>query len=150
MPEVSNTAAIISSAAAIVSSSLAALGLFATALQIKRNRDFQRENTAKGIYRDYLKMAIDNPVLAEGELPQIRECNKMEQYKWFVSYLLWASEEIIDFAPSDSDWRKDITSQLEYHKGYLGSSEFRRNEFSFYSSELRTLLNELTTKSRTA
>jgi hypothetical protein len=122
---------------------LAALGLFATAIQVHRNRAFQKENTAKGVYRDYLKMAVENPILADGDLKQIKDGKRMEQYRWFVSYLLWACEEIITFAPNDPQWKEDVESQLGYHLEYLSGDEFRAHELSFYSTVLQDLIKSL-------
>ena len=117
------------------------IGLCATALQMHRSREYQRENTAKGVYRDYLKMATDNPALANGDRAVIAELKLDEKYKWFVAYFLWACEEVIDFAPDDPAWKKDIESQLKYHKAYLTGSEFKEDELPFYSDKLKSLIS---------
>jgi hypothetical protein len=116
---------------------LAALGLCATAIQVHRNRTSQRENTAKSIYRDYLQMAVNDPLLADGDFQKITTSNGLEKYRWFVSYLLWACEEIIEFAPKDEIWDRDVRQQIGYHRQYLLSSEFKENELGFYSEKLQ-------------
>jgi hypothetical protein len=128
--------------ATIASLVLATAGLAATAIQMQRNRNFQKENTAKAVYRDYLRMATDNPTLANGNYSKIPE-EKREQYKWFVSYFLWACEEVINFAPRDPQWHEDIADQIKYHEEYLCSKEFRDQELPFYSSELQRLIADV-------
>src|ERR1700686_1938015 len=99
---------------------VAAGGLCATAIQLHTTRrfhrqdaaralEFQRENTAKSIYRDYLQMAVAEPILANGDIDEIRKLDLYAKYQWFVSYLLWACEEIIHFVPWDSEWKNDVT-----------------------------------------
>ena len=122
--------------AGLSSLAFAAAGLSATAVQMGRNRNYQKENTAKAVYRDYLKLAVDNPVLADGDLTKIQASGLLDKYRWYVSYFLWACEEVIAFAPTDTEWHQDIVAQLGYHRAYLASDEFSQQELPFYSKEL--------------
>jgi len=142
------TEALLREIATLVGLVFSSVGLCSTALQMHRSRQFQRENTAKGIYRDYLKMATDNPVMADGDLKEIAKLELNKKYKWFVSYFLWACEEVIEFAPDDEAWRTDLDRQLSYHRAYLTSAEFINDELPFYSDGLKSLISNLSRVAR--
>src|SRR5688500_11816035 len=81
-------------------STLATAGIAVVALvfawmQIQSAAGSQREATAQETYREYLKLAIEKPKLAEGFREMPRERLERAEYSWFVSYLLHSSEQIL-------------------------------------------------------
>jgi hypothetical protein len=109
--------------------------------QLTLNRNNQRETTAKAVFREYLKLAFDNPDLAAGGKHEAFVRNaKKERYEWFVAYFLWAAEEILDFAGTDKIWWDNLLSQAKQHRDYLNKSEFRDKELGGYSEKVKTLV----------
>ena len=103
-------------------------------------RSSQREATAKDIYRDYLKLAFDNPEIASG-----RRVDKAmeEKYEWFVAFLLTSCDEIVRIIRGDETWRKGIRVDLKPHLEYLKSPEFDEDGgWALYSSELKDIAGE--------
>jgi hypothetical protein len=91
----------------------------------------QREATAKDIYRDFLRQAIQYPSYADGEQTDDAA------YKWFVAFLLAACDELLLANPNDEGWQQVIEEELYPHCSYLGSKEFNNfGGWGMYSQEL--------------
>jgi hypothetical protein len=75
----------------------------------------QRETTAKVTFREYLKLAFENPDLASGKIDKMDKV-KFEKYRWFVRYFLWAVEEMLRFAKRDPIWLENIRIQMLAHR----------------------------------
>jgi hypothetical protein len=115
---------------------LFALGTFTTALVgvIVALRN-QRETTAKATFREFLKLCVQHPELAEGKPPAAQH----DEYSWFVAYFLWTAEEILDYSPRK--WRKNLAIHIRYHSQYLLTDQrFRKEDLPTYSAPLRRLL----------
>ena len=119
----------------------------------------QREATAKDIYRDYLKLAFENPEFANPSefFWDLSSLKKNEQYRWFVAFMLNSCDEIarselrgkgwreiisLDDTKKREGWRKTILLDLQMHKEYLDDScsEFKADGgWDLYSSELKNI-----------
>ena len=117
----------------IISLILSAVAVCFSVFGLHQNLEFQRENTAKSVYRDYLQMAVKNPKLAGAEV------GLTDQYKWFVAYFLWASEEVLKYASNDTGWRETITTQLNWHRDYL-CGQGQGFDAALYAPELGRLI----------
>jgi hypothetical protein len=109
-------------------------------------RQIQKEATAKQVYSNYLQLAIEHPSFASGFFPA--DPAEKERYKWFVSYMLNACEQILDATSDDKEWRDCGRAQIEFHKNYMVTDErFRTKEKYFYSREIRDFMDEVCGKS---
>ena len=121
--------------------------------QTTQGRNSQREATAKDIYRDYLRLAFENPKfanpnkllgMAEG-WKQNGEWIQDERYRWFVAFMLNSYDEIALCNPKDNTWRLVILEDLNLHREYLKSREFKHDEggWDLFSSQLQKIAAEL-------
>lgn len=103
-------------------------------------RHSQREATAKSIYRDYLKLAFENPNLAKPPPERKDELKQDEKYRWFVAFMLNSCDEIALSTRGNPAWRKVIFEDLKSHKEYLMSPQFREDGgWPLYSPELKDI-----------
>jgi hypothetical protein len=117
---------------------VASVGLVVARRQLILNRKNQRETTAKATFREFLKLCVQHPDLAYGKPPP----NKQEEYEWFVAYLLWAAEEILEFSPDD--WNKNLHLHLNYHKDFLKNNKrFCDEDYPCYSSAAQSLVDSV-------
>ncbi len=118
---------------------IAAITAFVTAWAAINARNAQREATAKDIYRDYLKLAFQNPTLANPS----DDPNKSEQYRWFVAFMLNSCEEIARTKSKDKNWSKTLRHDLRMHGNYLKSPQFVKDGgWGLYSRELKGIFDE--------
>src|SRR6476660_3155661 len=125
----------------------AALAIFAMCtvvfayVQISAARASQREATAMVSYKDYLLLSFRYPEYANPKKKVITE----NKYRWFVSVLLNACDEILNSVPKDPDWKCIVAAELEYHAPYLNSRYFLdSNEdrgWKLYSPELKNIFD---------
>ena len=106
--------------------------------QLALNRENQRETTAKATFREFLKLTVTHPDLAEGRPKK----DDHERYEWFVGYFLWAAEEILEFCPDDEAWRNNLQMLAKFHGPYFRSTEFTKEEYNSYSPLARALIDE--------
>jgi Uri superfamily endonuclease len=108
--------------------------------QMAAAKQSQREAIARGIYSNYLQLAMENPSFARGSQPA--EDLEFERYEWFVSYMLNACEHILLFVSDKSGWEQCVAAQLSYHVEYLTKNKwFVENAANHYSSELLSLID---------
>src|ERR1700760_4738050 len=88
--------------ATAVAAAVAIIAAIITYFQYKGAKQIQREATAKQIYSDYLKLAIEHPAFTSGKKPD--DPLESERYEWFVSYMLNACEQIVDVVGDDKEW----------------------------------------------
>jgi hypothetical protein len=119
---------------------LASVALIFTYLQIAAARRGQHEATAKEIYRGYLEVAFENPELA---IPSPETDISSDKYRWFVSILLNACDELL-YGTTDPVWRTVVSTEVKYHERYLGSREFLKEDkgWSLYSDELQAVAKQ--------
>jgi hypothetical protein len=88
--------------ATVLTLGIAAIALGVAVKQICASNRSQKEATAQETYREYLMLAIDKPELAEaGILYASASAQDKAKYVWFVSYLLYSSEQIYLLFPND-------------------------------------------------
>jgi hypothetical protein len=86
-------------------------------------RRFSERETAHGVYRKYLELAIQNPRFATEDISLgTFEGEERTKYRLFVAMLLIACEEILERDPG-AEWQKTISRQLKRHTAYLGQME---------------------------
>jgi hypothetical protein len=103
--------------------------------QLRSNRINQRETTAKSIWRDHLRLAIEYPDLAFGKYEE----DQKSKYEWFIAHLLWASEEILDF---DTNWESNVEVSVGYHRHYYRNHpNFMQQELPLYSAKIQELVH---------
>jgi len=112
-------------------------------MQLRLNRANQRETTAKATFREFLKLAVEHPELAEGNYESlISDDERQKKYEWFVGYLLWAAEEILEYAENDSTWQFNLKLVAGKHRAYFRTPEFQ-SELPAYSSKVRSLVDNI-------
>ncbi|MBB1428912.1 hypothetical protein [Pseudoalteromonas sp. SG43-4] len=129
---------------ATISSSITALiAVFFIIFQIKSSNKNNKMVTAHTTYNGYLKLCFDNPYYAKGINEKSDNVDvRYEQYKWFVSSMLFSFEEILAVYPNDKRWFFALESQLERHRNFLkNSSSVKRGE---WSKPLTSLLEKIT------
>ena len=97
-----------------------------------------RRGVAKSIYMDYPALAFANPKYSSAsypiENPPINEFAsdqmEFERYEYFVSYLLFATEEILALTKNDLDWRNTLRDQLKHHAIYLDGSKLPEGHYA--------------------
>jgi type II secretory pathway pseudopilin PulG len=129
----------------IATAAIAAAALVIAALQIVNSNDAQREATAQDTYKEYMRLAVENPDIADGlsELPN--DPTKRAKYSWFVSYFLHSAEHAFSVAPTD-EWRAAISSQVCLHKAFLSSEEYQSSLELHYDKTFRDLVDKALTK----
>jgi hypothetical protein len=95
----------------------------------------QRETTAKTNFREFLKLCAEYPDLARGTPTE----QNLAKYEWFVAHFLWATEEILEYAPGP--WLDNLQLHVEYHGKYFeNDKDFRTKDFKTYTKELQDFL----------
>jgi hypothetical protein len=123
---------------AVLAFFVASIGLVVARRQLILNRQNQRETTAKATFREFLKLCVQHPDLADGKPPP----DKQDEYEWFVAYLLWTAEEILEFSPDD--WSANLRLHLGYHKNFLkNDKQFREEDYPCYSLDVRKLVDSV-------
>ena len=99
-------AAVAGSVAVVIGMSALAIGFLSVYLatrELQSSRDLQLKTIAQDSFREYLKLAIDEPLFVEGTCICSRnECKNDEQsYERFVSYFLHVAEQVYLLYPND-------------------------------------------------
>ncbi|NOI27764.1 hypothetical protein [Vibrio coralliilyticus] len=118
------------------------LGVYA---QISSSNASGQLATATDLYDTYLEFAFDNPKYAENFDYLGPRVSKEEnvKYTWYVSRLLFVSEEILKLSLDNEnkrEWCETIFSQLEYHEKYLTSHDFSSHR-GHYTSEITEMFD---------
>lgn len=130
-------------AAAIVTAMVALLALVLAWHQLRVTRREGRLTLAKTIYREYLAMAIDNPMFSSASYPLDsprmhafwNDADTRERYEFYVAHLLFAAEEILALTKLP-EWRDAMRLHLQYHGLYLATDGPR---LELYSEEVGAL-----------
>jgi hypothetical protein len=126
--------------AANVATTIGVVGIFVAYLQFREGVKAQRQATALETWKDYLHLAIAHPELAFPDTRSEKQtvgANDLDRYKWFVSTLLFACEQVLVANPNDEAWRVTIINQLRHHRRYLSA---RERNFSVYEASLGRLI----------
>jgi len=96
-----------------------------------------RANEARSYYRDFMALQIQYPEFSRPNYAAIRQdALKLEQYQWFVAYMLSAFEELRATQGEDAGWMHSIQRGLADHRDYIASPEFK-SEFCDYDEGFR-------------
>ena len=67
-----------------------------------------------------------------------------QKYEILVDTVLNASDEILEIAPADEEWKTSLRIQLLPHRDYLRSPHFLKSGYlDQYGARLRALLDEI-------
>jgi hypothetical protein len=128
--ELPQKAPLLTAAAAFFGAMTAIAALLVARRQLYLNRQNQRETTSKTIFREFLKLCIENPDLAYGTN------QGGAKYEWFVAHFLWAAEELLEYAPAA--WEPNLQMYVSYHREYLTNNQrFRNEDWPTYTPRLR-------------
>jgi hypothetical protein len=119
-----------------------ACGLLVAAYQLREGRRaqheafsstmrVQREAFARGMWSDYLKLALANPELGSSDAA-VEHLGDVDSYKdlalgagiggqrylWFLTIVLDTCSAVLSYLPGE-DWTATARSQLAFHKGVL-------------------------------
>ena len=129
--------------AAIVTALIALLALALAWHQLRVMRREGRLTLAKTIYREYLAMAIDNPMFSSAsyplDSPQMytfwNDSDTRERYEFYVAHLLFTAEEILALSTLP-EWRAAMQLHLQYHGLYIATDDARLDLYSEEVGEL--------------
>lgn len=124
---------VITAAAAVLAVLVGMTSVMVAQNQLSESIRSQERTIAEESFRDYLKLAIDEPKFAEG-LPICNrsECkNPKDSYGWFVAYFLHAAEQIFKVYPQKEGWRNALKEHICYHKVYLESDAVSIDSYDF-------------------
>lgn len=112
--------------------------------QLKINKEESRRTSAYAIYTDYLELCFEHQKYSCGfNMNTQTDKDEMNQYRWFITRMLFAFEQILDVYSDDEEWITTIKSQLKRHEWHLSNSgTIRRGE---WNATLTSLVNDLTT-----
>ena len=128
---------IVEKAAGVATAVIAGVALFIAWRQLRRSHEDQKAATAKSLYKDYLRLAYESPMLSSPSYPKrcpgyraIRKDRvEFERYEWYVACLLFSVEEILNLE-GGGEWAFTLTAQLKYHALYLKSYPFEGNHYT--------------------
>ena len=85
----------------------------------KRERQIGREASAKALYRDYLKVAMQYPRLSLAKYDK-NDPIELDQYDTFLSIMLYSFDEVINHA-EERHFVEVINYQVSVHDAYIRS-----------------------------
>ena len=127
--------------AAAIGIIFALAGIALVYIQLREHRAIQREATAKGLFREYLREAIKRPELALPDLDDLRQQGRFIQYELFVANMLYALDEILQNTRSD-DWREVVRGEITRHAEHLCSPAFQ-DQRRYYETEMIQIIDEM-------
>ncbi|TMP80576.1 hypothetical protein CWB73_11125 [Pseudoalteromonas phenolica] len=123
--------------AGIATALIAFIALRIARKQLKTAREESKRALAHSAYNDYLTLCFENTKFSYGN--EKGECQS--EYKWFVSKMLFAFEQIIEVYPDDIEWKTAIKNQLKMHSPHLtNSNSVSRKD---WSNELTKIIQEV-------
>ncbi|EGR2301930.1 hypothetical protein [Vibrio parahaemolyticus] len=127
--------------ATIATPIVAIVALIFAYLQLKSSRINSQRSSAYTAYDSYLGLCLEKPKLSYGfNSSSSFNQDEYDQYRWFVSKMLFTFEQILDVNKEDKDWNTTIIAQLKKHKLHLSKSgSVKREE---WSEHLTKLINE--------
>jgi hypothetical protein len=107
--------------AQIGSAVFALVGFGAVLLQLSEIRHNNRATGARQVYLAYTDLNFKHPEYALPDLAKLKTGDPavFERYKSFVSYLLYACDEVMGAFPQQQEWRKSCAYELREHLPFL-------------------------------
>jgi len=138
-PDAASLGQFIGGIAAAVTAGIAVLAAVFAYQQLTVTPRSQREVSAREIWKDYLRLCVEYPHLASGDITKetAKSPVEFEQYEWFVAFMLDACESILLFVADEDEWLDAIDGQIGFHKKYVCSSNFRETYLEHYSEQLQ-------------
>lgn len=100
------------------------IALVLTIWQISANKKNSRRINAYSIYQDYLKLTIQYPEYASGNMAFVNQNKQLQsQYSWFLANAFLAFEEILTICKNEQDWAIAISHQLARHAWHMSKSK---------------------------
>ena len=94
-------------------------------------------------FREFLKIAVEHPELAEGDYRSLIQRGKKDEYEWFVGYFLWATEEVLEYGERDPTWRYNLEPVAGKHSEYFKTPQFQL-ELPGHNKNIRSLAAQIT------
>ena len=140
-----NVPEMVTAIAAAITAVVAILAILEAKRQINASNRSQKEATAIEVYSGYLKLAIDHP--EESRRDKYKQEERVSviapKYDAFVTYLLFAAEEVLDLVPDDKAWRHALKLDLSHHKEFFRSDAYKKEDVESYIPPLRDLIKEI-------
>ena len=133
---------VVTAAAAALMAWIARAALHEARLQINASKRSQKEATAANIYGEYLRLAIDHPDESRRDKQNDKIRVDDPKYDAFVTYALYAAEEILSLFPDDINWRNALKLDLSHHKDFFNSDAYK-NDVNSYTTELQGIVKEI-------
>lgn len=87
-----------------------------------------RQELAREKFDRYLEDARNHIAFMSGYWPPTEgtPAEEILQYRLFIASVMWACEEVLVAYPS-GDWIACVNEQLEFHRAYFATPEFRKH-----------------------
>jgi hypothetical protein len=111
-------------------------------LQIDASARQQREQSAREIYREFIRFSAEKPDLAAPDYCAIAATETEVddiQYENYLQFQLYMSEQMLDELP---DWEATLAGHLEPHREYLCS----RSDWKGDSADVQALIGRFKAK----
>jgi hypothetical protein len=107
--------------AQMAQATVALLGFVAVLFQINEIRSGNRASSARQVFLGYTDLAFKNPKFSAPDYAAIRAGGHDEQtqYESFVSYFLYACEEVSSAFADSREWRASCDYDLKPHLPFL-------------------------------
>ena len=117
--------------AQIAAAVVAMIGFGAIVLQFQEVRHNNRASGARQVYLAYTDLNFRNPQFGVPDYPKLKAGDPVvyEQYKSFVSYLLYACAEVMHAFAKEPEWRKSCEYELRVHLPFLCETSVSDPEF---------------------
>jgi hypothetical protein len=117
--------------AQIGSAVVAMIGFGAIVLQFQEVRQNNRASAARQVYLAYTDLNFRNPQFGAPDYEKLKSEDRLvfEQYRAFVSYLLYACEEVMHAFPKEPEWRRSCEYEVKDHLPFLCETFVNDPEF---------------------
>ncbi len=107
--------------AQIAAAVVAMIGFGAIVLQFQEVRHNNRASGARQVYLAYTDLNFRNPQYGVPDYPKLKAGDPVlfEQYKSFVSYLLYACSEVMHAFPKEPEWRMSCAYEVKAQLPFL-------------------------------
>ncbi len=107
--------------AQIAAAVVAMIGFGAIVMQFQETRHNNRTSGARQVYLAYTDLNFRNPQYGVPDLPKLKSGDPVvfEQYKSFVSYLLYACSEVMTAFVKEPEWRTACAYEVRNHLPFL-------------------------------
>lgn len=124
---------------------VASLGFVAVLFQINVLARNAEQSGARQVYQAYNDLEFRNPQFSKPDLQRIKAAPESEivQYETFVSYFLYACEEVMKAFADKSEWRATCRYDLKHHLQFLCEKSAREPGYmKTYSNATQTWIAE--------